>query len=157
MGNQIKVNGDTHLPIDTIKYAKPVGEEEQVAIGQRYGIDGSKFNTQLFLTTRSAPKLVQETTDDLSAAGLALVNIGGKFVPAANIVDAKELDKEGRAKLRDKGYTVSDSFRSSVETVNSLVLSKAFPSQVLDRRKKALAMADVNSSASSSEPEPTNG
>jgi len=138
MSNSIKVNGNTFLLTRDIKFVREVSEAEQRKISDRYKVDGTKFKCAITLTNSPKPILVHEDKAALDAQ-LGLVNIGNnKLVPADTIIKATSLDKAGRAALADKGLTIRDSFRSTVQTTGGIVLSTAYPGQVMDRKATAL-------------------
>ena len=146
MANAIKINGDTYIPTENIKFVRPLTADDQARISAYYGtdkrpFDGTQFNTQINVTNSDKPILTRETADELSTMGLALVNLGnGKLVPANNIISTRKLDKAGCDALKDKGYNLEGIFRSSVDTTGGLMLSKGTPEQILQRREKALSI-----------------
>lgn len=94
-------------------------------------------------------KTADLTLDDVRAQGVALVNVGNeRYVPAANIRSADPFSKEDAAKLKDSGdYTLSQTFRSRVDTTAGTVLSSATPQQIIDRAAKALETAGQGTKA----------
>ena len=138
--NILKINGNTVLPLDGVKYVSSMSEAEQKQLSENLKIDGSKFNTRITLANGSS-QLARESIDDMNAS-IGLVNVGNeRFVPASNIVLAKSFTKDQADKLTDKGYKLGSTFRSSIETIAGIVLSSAHPGQVMERRAKALAFA----------------
>jgi len=136
----LKINGNTVIPLDGVKFITPMSEADQAQLSDNLKIDGSRFHSRITLANGSS-QLARESVDDLKAA-IPLVNVGNdRFVPAANIILAKAFTKDQAAALTGKGYTLGGTFRATVETTAGLVLSSAHPSQVMDRRAKALERA----------------
>ncbi len=138
MNQSIKVNGDTHLLTRDIKFVRVVSPEEQAVISERYKVDGTQFKCSITVNNSSRPILVREGKDVLDAQ-LGLVNLGNnKLVPAETIIKARSLNKEGREALAAKGLSVKEAFRSTVEIASGLILSTAYPGQVMERKAAAL-------------------
>ena len=139
MTKSIKINSDSIIPADTVRFIRPVGDEERQRIIERYGEEAAGFNISIQFADKST-KLATQSLDDVREQGVALVNVGAeRFVPALNIRAASPFTKDDAAKLTDaKGYTMSQTFRSRVETSAGVILSSATPDQVIDRRAKAL-------------------
>lgn len=134
----LKINGGTVIPLDTVRRLKPLTDEDRAKASDKLQIDASRFQTRLEYADGTS-KLIAESIDDLKGQGVGLVNIGGdKFVPAANIRSAEAFTKAEAEKLGEKGFTLSKTFRSRVETVAGQVLSLATPDQIMQRRAKAL-------------------
>lgn len=140
MGSTVKINGETVVAVRDIKTIQPLSDEDRASISDNLQIDGSAFNARLTFSDNKT-KLARETVDELKRAGLALVNVGSdRFVPAGNIRSAKPLSKDDAEALAAKGYTLSQTFRSTVDTSAGLVLSSGYPQQVMDRKERALGI-----------------
>ena len=151
MNKSIKVNGDTHLLTRDIKFVREVPAEEQAVISERYKVDGTQFNCAIQLSNSDKPILVREDKAALDAQ-LGLVNLGnGKLVPAETIIKAKSLNKDGREALAAKGLNIKDSFRATVEITSGIMLSTAYPGQVMERKAAALERI-ANIKANSDDP-----
>ncbi len=141
MTKTLKINKSTSIPTDTIRFIRPVGDEERARIEERYGKDASDFNVSIQFADKSS-KLAVQTLDEIRQQGVALVNIGAdRHVVAANIKSAEPFGKQDAAKAKENGYELSQTFRSRVETTAGAVLSSATPAQVLERRAKAMDAA----------------
>lgn len=140
----LKINGTRIVPIDTVRFIKPLSAEDRSRAGDRLEIDASKFNVRIEFSDKST-KLAVETLEQIERQGVGLVPIGAdRHVPAINIKAAEAWSKEDAAKLKDSGdYTLSQEFRSRVETTAGTILSTATPEQVMERRGKALGQASV--------------
>ncbi|MEO1610198.1 MAG: hypothetical protein AAFR90_12880 [Pseudomonadota bacterium] len=148
MNKSIKINGDTHLLTRDIKFVREVSPEEQAVISERYQVDGTQFNCAIQLSNSDKPILVREDKAALDAQ-LGLVNLGnGKLVPAETIIKARSLNKEGREALAAKGLNISENFRATVEITSGIMLSTAYPGQVMERKAAALErIANINANS----------
>lgn len=141
----LKINGTRIVPVDTVRFIKPLSAEDRSRAGDKLEIDASKFNVRIEFGDKST-KLAVETIEQIERQGVVLVNIGGdRHVPAINIKAAEAWSKEDAAKLKDSGdYTLSQEFRSRVETTSGNILSVATAEQVMERRGKALGQGATN-------------
>ena len=142
MRKSIKINSGSIIPTDTIRFIRPIDEQERARIAERYGVDGANFNTSIQFADKST-KLAVETLDELRAQGLPLVDIGAdRHVVATNIRSADPFTHKDATALADKGgYTITQEFKSRVETSAGTVLSSLTPEQVVDRRGRAIDTA----------------
>lgn len=148
MTDSIKVNGNTYYSVADIKMVRTIPGHEREAIAARYGVPAEKFQSKLtFADGRS--KLVQESIADLEGKGLALVDAGnGRMIVAQNIVGAKDFSPEERAAMEERGYTLNDAFKTSVETRAGLVLATTDPGSVMSLKARALEkIGRVNAAA----------
>lgn len=132
------------VPIDTIRLIRPLTDEDKVkakdSLKEKKGIDidTSRISVRIEFADKSS-KLARETLDALKEQGAGLVNLGSdRFVPAVNITAAEVFSKDDAERLKGEDYTLGQTFRAKVETRAGTVLSSATPSQVMDRRAKAL-------------------
>lgn len=141
MTKSIKINKGSVVPADTIRFIRPIEDEERARIVERYGADASGFNVSIQFADKTS-KLATQTIDQLREQGIALINIGAdRHVVAANIKKADPFSKDdAQALIDDKGYTINQTFRSRVETTAGALLSSATPAQIMDRRAKALGL-----------------
>jgi len=140
MSKTLKINGGAVVPVSAIRKIKPVTEEDRARLAERYDQigDASKFQLQIEFADKTT-KLTVESLDDIKEQGVALVNLGSdRYVPAANIKLAQPFTKEDAAKVKEKDYTLNQTFRSRVETTAGTLLSNATAAQVIERREKAL-------------------
>lgn len=146
----LKINGTRIVPVDTIRFIKPMTDEDRSRAGGKLEIDASKFNVRIEFSDKST-KLAVETIDQIERLGVGLVNIGAdRHVPAVNIKAAEAWSKEDAAKLKDRGdYTLAQEFRSRVETTSGTILSTATAEQVMERRSKALGQSGGTNSSPS--------
>jgi hypothetical protein len=147
----LKINGTRIVPVDTIRFIKPMTDEDRNRAGGKLEIDASKFNVRIEFADKST-KLAVETIEQIERQGVVLVNIGAdRHVPAVTIRAAEEWSKEDAAKLKDSGdYTLSQEFRSRVETTAGTILSTLTPEQVMERRGRALGQGtNANTSQTS--------
>lgn len=144
MSNSIKINSGSMVPTDTIRFIKPIDNEERERIAERYDIDGGNYHVSIQFADKST-KLATETLDDIRAQGIALINIGAdRHVLALNIKSADPFTKDDARKLSDdRGYSLSQTFRSRIDTTAGTLLSSATPAQVMDRRAKAIEGASA--------------
>lgn len=142
MNNYIKINSGSMVPTDTIRFIKPIDDEERDRIAERYDIDGGNYKVSIQFADKST-KLATETIDDIRSQGIALINIGAdRHVVAQNIKSADPFTKDEAKKLSDdRGYSLSQTFRSRIDTTTGTLLSSATPAQVMDRRAKAIESA----------------
>ena len=139
MSKSLKLNNSIVVPVHNIRSIRPVTDEDRARMTEKYGKDVADKK----ISIEFADKSVKTSALDLDAVrsqGVALVNIGNdRFVPAANIKSAEMLSKDDIEKLKDGGkYTLTQTFRSRVETTAGSLLSSATPQQVIDRAAKAL-------------------
>lgn len=154
MSKTLKINGSTAIPVSAIRRIRAVTEEDRARIAERYEQveDASKYQLQIEFADKTT-KLATETLDDIRAQGVAIVNLGGdRFVPATNIKFAEPFTKEDANKVKEKDYTLSQNFRSRVETTAGTVLSSATPAQVIERREKAIEQVAAASSKKTAGP-----
>ncbi len=139
MSKSLKVNNSMVVPVHNIRSIRPVTDEDRARMTEKYGKDVADKK----ISIEFADKSVKTSALDLDAVrsqGVALVNIGNdRFVPAANIKSAEMLSKDDIEKLKEGGkYTLTQTFRSRVETTAGSLLSSATPQQVIDRAATAL-------------------
>lgn len=139
MSNSIKINNGSLVPADTIRFMRPIEDDERARLVERYGEDAAGFNVSIQFADKTT-KLATQTLDDVRAQGIGLVNIGAhRHVIAANIKSADPFTTADAKKLtEDKGFQMNQTFRSRVETTAGTLLSSATPEQVMQRRAKAL-------------------
>jgi hypothetical protein len=138
----LKINGTRIVPLDTVRFIKPLTDEDRSRAGGKLDIDASKFNVRVEFADKST-KLAVETIEQIQGQGIGLVNIGAdRHVPAINIRAADIWSPEDAAKLKESGdYTLSQEFRSRVETTAGTILSTATAEEVMERRGRALGQA----------------
>lgn len=142
MNKTLKINGTTILPVHNIRTIKPINDEERARMAAKYGKPADDFagkNISIQFADKTS-KTAELTLDDVRGQGIALVNAGAdRFVPAANIKSAEPFSKDDAAKLKDGGdYTLTQTFRSRVETTAGTILSSATAQQIVERAAKAL-------------------
>ena len=139
MKNSLTINAGSVVPVDTIRFIRPIDAEERTRLVERYGKDAADFNIAIQFADKST-KLAKQSLDDVRGQGIGLVNVGAdRHVVAANIKRADPFTKDDAAKLvGERGYTLSQTFRSRVETTAGTVLSSATPAQIMERRSKAI-------------------
>ena len=152
----LKVNGTKVIPVDTIRRIKPLTDDDRAKVADKLQIDASRFVARIEFADKTS-LLIENTIDDLKGQGVGLVNVGAdRFVPALNIKSAEAFTKADADKLGEKGFTLSKTFRSRVETVAGQVLSLATADQIMQRRAKALegpgAKADAPVAATAEHP-----
>ncbi|MDX2265905.1 MAG: hypothetical protein NW215_13170 [Hyphomicrobiales bacterium] len=135
------------VPLDTVRLIRPLTEDDktkaQESLKEKRGIDIDKgrINVRIEFANKSS-KLARETVEAIEKQGVGLVNVGAeRYVPAANITSAEAFTKEDADRLKNDDYTLNQTFRAKVETRAGTLLSSATPSQVMDRRAKALDIA----------------
>jgi hypothetical protein len=153
----LKINGSRVVPVDTIRFIKPLTDEDRGKAGAKLDIDASKFNVRIEFADKSS-RLAADTLDQIRGQGVGLVAIGAdRFVPAANIRAADELTEGDLARLKDRAdYTLKEEFRSRVELPDGgTILSTATADEIMALRARALGQGAPMSSSSaySSQPE----
>lgn len=147
MSKTLKLNGGTLAPLDTIRLVKPLTDEDRTKAAEKLGIDTSRFQARVEFADKSS-KLIAESVDDLKGQGVGFVNVGGdRFVPATNIKTAEAFTKADADALKAKGFNLSVTFRSRVETTAGQVLSQATAEQVMQRREKSLDLGTAGQGA----------
>lgn len=146
------------VPIDTVRLIRPLSDEDKTkardSLKEKKGIevDTTRIALRIEFADKSS-KLARETLDVLKEQGVALVNLGSdRYTPAINITAAEAFTKDDADRLKGEDYTLSQSFRSKVETRAGTVLSSATPAQVMDRRAKALELDAAGSAKTSTKP-----
>lgn len=142
MVNFVKLNGGTAIPLDTIKFMRPLTQEDHDRIKEKHGTDVSDRHIQVTFADNSQ-RTFRETLDEVREQGIGLVNTGNdRHVIAENILSADPFTKADAEVATAKGYTLTATFRSRVNMRgNTQVLSSAHPSQIMERRAKALERA----------------
>jgi hypothetical protein len=136
----LKINGSRVVPVDTIRFIKPLTDEDRGKAGANLNIDASKFNVRIEFADKSS-KLAADTLDQIRGQGVGLVGIGAdRFVPATNIKAADELTEGDLARLRERAdYTLKEEFRSRVELPDGgTILSTATAEEIMALRARAL-------------------
>ncbi|MDX2287261.1 MAG: hypothetical protein NW217_00350 [Hyphomicrobiaceae bacterium] len=149
MSKSLKLNETMVVPVYNIRTIRPVTDEDRARMTEKYGKDVADKRISIEFADKSV-KTSSLDLDAVRAQGVALVNIGSdRFVPAANIKAAEALSKDEIEKLKEGGkYTLTQTFRSRVETTAGSLLSSATPEQVIDRAAKALEMPGQGAKAS---------
>lgn len=139
MSSILRINAENIIPVDTIRFIKVLTVDERARIAERYDVDGSAFNVSIQFADKSV-KLATETIDEVRGQGVALVNIGAdRHVVAQNIKSAAPFTRDDAKKLMEgRDYTLSQTFRSRIDTTAGALLSSATPTQIMERRAKAL-------------------
>lgn len=143
MTNMLIINGGTAIPVSNVRRIRPVTDDDRARITKHtdYVEDAAKFNTQIQFADRSQ-KLATDTVEQIRAQGIPLVNLGNEtYVPAANIKLAQAFTEQDAANAKARNVTLSETFRSRVDTVAGQVLSSMEPIDVINAREKALAIA----------------
>ncbi|MEO1555861.1 MAG: hypothetical protein AAFS01_05485 [Pseudomonadota bacterium] len=140
MASTVKL-GARVVPYDQIKFFKPLSDEDRARIAEKYGTDTSDRQIQATFADGSQ-KTFTTSLDDIKGQGVGLVNLGSdRHVIAASITSAEPFTKADAEAAAEKGYTIGQTFRSRVTLSGGRqVLSSAHPSQVMDRRERALGL-----------------
>lgn len=148
------------VPIDTVRLVRPLTDEdknktkESLKENRGIEIDPARINVRIEFADKSS-KLARETVDVFREQGIGLVNLGNdRYTPAINITAAEAFTKDDAERLKGEDYTLSQTFRSKIETRAGTVLSSATPAQVMDRRAKALELDQPNQKKNSPQPKP---
>lgn len=145
MSKTLKINGGTVLPVQNIRSIRPITDEERANMAKKYDKPVADFKAKQ-ITIQFADKTSKTadiTLDQVREQGIGLVNLGNdRYVPAGNIKAAEVFSKADADKLKADGeYTLSQTFRSRVETTAGTLLSSATAQQVIERTAKALETA----------------
>ena len=144
MSKTLKI-GSTILPVHNIRSIRPLTDEERTRIAERYGRSNEEVaGKQISITfADKSTRTAELTLDDVRAQGVPLVNAGAdRYVPAANIKSAEPFTKTDADKLKESSdYTLTQTFRSRVETTAGTILSSATPQQIVERAAKVLETA----------------
>jgi hypothetical protein len=168
MSKTLKINGSTILPVHNIRTIKPITDDERVRMSEKYGKPLEDFADKRISIqfADKTSKTAELSLDDVRAQGVALVNAGAeRYVPAVNIKSADAFTKEDAAKLKEgSDYTLTQTFRSRVDTTAGIILSSATAQQIIERAAKALetatpakTAAPATSAAAAPKPQPKNG
>ncbi len=133
MAHSIKYNDGKLLSIDMIRRLDRMTAEEQAQMSESLGIDGSKFQTRICLSTGKEKK----ARDDIEviASQVPLVDVGAdRFVIAQNIIGADPFTEEDAAKARARGSKFNHEFKSAVDTVAGRVLSTVSADVIMQRK-----------------------
>jgi hypothetical protein len=145
MSKILKINGSTILPVHNIRTIKPITDEERTRMAEKYGKPLEDFADKRISIqfADKTSKTAELSLEDVRAQGVALVNAGAeRYVPAANIKSAEAFSKEDAAKLKEgSDYTLTQTFRSRVDTTAGTILSSATAQQIIERAAKALEVA----------------
>jgi hypothetical protein len=145
MSKTLKINGSTILPVHNIRTIKPITDDERVRMADKYGKPVEDFADKRISIqfADKTSKTAELSLEDVRAQGVALVNAGAeRYVPAANIKSAEAFSKEDAAKLTEgSDYTLTQTFRSRVDTTAGTILSSATAQQIIERAAKALETA----------------
>lgn len=143
MTNMLIINGGTAIPVSNVRRIRPVTDDDRARITKHtdYVDHAAKFNTQIQFADRSH-KLATETLEQIRAQGIPLVDVGNDtYVPAANIKLAQPFTEQDAENAKARNVTLSDTFRSRVETIAGQVMSTMQPADIINAREKALAIA----------------
>ncbi len=134
------------VPVDTVRIVRPLTDadknkaKENLKENRGIDIDPARINVRIEFADKTS-KLARETVDAFREQGVGLVNLGNdRYTPAINITAAEAFSKDDADRLKGEDYTLSQTFRAKVETRAGTVLSSATPTQVMDRRAKALEL-----------------
>lgn len=136
--------GSSIIPVHNIRTIKPITDDERARMAEKYGKPVAEFaGKQISIQFADKTSRTAEITlDEVREQGVALVNAGGeRYVPAANIKSAEAFTKADADKMKDGDYTLTQTFRSRVETSAGTILSSATPQQIVERAAKALETA----------------
>ncbi len=144
MSKTLKI-GNTILPVHNIRSIRPLNDEERARIAERYGRSSEEVaanRSRSHSPTRARGPLSSHLTT-FARKGVGLVNTGSdRYVPAANIRSAEPFTKTDADKLKEgSDYTLTQTFRSRVETTAGTILSSATPQQIIERAAKVLETA----------------
>jgi hypothetical protein len=142
MSKTLKINGSTIVPVHNIRTIKAITADERARMAEKYGKPVEEFagrNISIQFADKTS-KTADLTLDDVRGQGIALVNAGAdRFLPAINVKSAEPFTKDDAAKLKDGGdYTLTQTFRSRVDTTAGTILSSATAQQIVERAAKAL-------------------
>lgn len=143
MSKTLKLKNGKSFPVDNIRKIEPISDDERAAMAKRYDKPVADFASKLIsIEFADKTKVTGDLSlDEVRGQGIPVVNIGGeRYVPATNIKAAEPFTREDADKLKGK-VTLTQTFRSRVETTAGSLLSQATPAQVLDRRARALDTA----------------
>jgi hypothetical protein len=142
MSKTLKINGGTVVPVHNIRTIRPITDDERAKMAEKYGkpvtdFAGKKITIQF---ADKSSKTADITLDQVREQGVSLVNTGAeRYVPAVNIKSADVFSKDDATKLKADGdYTLTQTFRSRVETTAGTLLSTATAQQIIERAAKAL-------------------
>lgn len=135
MTDYMTINSDELVPLAAVKRLRDVTEKDRTAL-RKLGehVDPDRFRTRLEFAD-SARKFVPETIDDIARQDVALVEVDERaFVPAANIVTARNLTVQDRDDFEAKTKRpLRDEFKSEIETRAGKVLATVAAETVMHR------------------------
>ncbi len=139
-----KENQKRNFAVEDITTLKPISDEERASMSERYGRDMSWAQTKVFLRGEDKPVLVRETTDQIVAAGLALVTLRkGEVFIAANVHDIRPVTGEEHSRLSSSGNGLNATFRAEVHFVSGQKRwSTVPPAQLGTRIDRALGRSE---------------
>jgi hypothetical protein len=154
MSKTLKINGATVVPVHNIRTIRPITDDERAKMAEKYGKPVAEFKTKQITIqfADKSSKTADISLDQVREQGVGLVNTGNdRYVPAANIKSAEAFSKADAEKLKADGdYTLSQTFRSRVETTAGTLLSTATAQQVIERAAKALETSGSSNSTQGS-------
>ena len=138
MADFIKINGDNHMHLSTVKRLREVTDKERESLAELGPhINASDFNTRIDEAGRGK-SYARETVDEIAMQGVPLVQIDeGAYVPAANVTSVRDLTNDDRKKFeKSTGRTLSEGFKSRLETRAGMVLATVDSQEIMDRMSR---------------------
>ena len=135
MSEFLRVNGGDLVPLQSVKRIREVSDADRESLSKLgEHVDADRFLTRLEYQD-GRKSFASEAIADFGEQGVALVQIDkGAFVPAKNIISARDLTDEDRKEIEDKmGRKLRESFRSRVETKAGSVLATIDAAKVMNR------------------------
>lgn len=144
MKDFITVNDGEFLHISAVKRLRHITDEERESLAKLgKNVNADRFNTRI--DESNSKSYAPETIDEIAAQGVALIQIDeGAFVPRDNIGRVKLITDKDRAAFQDRtGRTMSNEFRSRIETKAGMVLSRAEPATIMQRMGQPYQARDM--------------
>ncbi len=131
----LTINSGDLLPLTKVKRVNITTDDDRKSLTKLNAqIDASRFQCRI----DTAPKgkiFSEESIDDLARQGVAFVQVDERaFIPAINIVKARNITPEDRIRFHEKtGREMRAEFKAQVETQAGNVLATITAETVMDR------------------------
>lgn len=131
----LNINDGELISLKSVRKLSVISEKDQESLASLGDhVDASRFQTRIDFADGSKT-FAPETAQQIAAQGVALVEVGdGSFVPAINIVKARNLTDTDRTKFETRtGRPLRADFASRVETKAGAVLASVDAETVMHR------------------------
>ena len=135
MPDYMKINTDELVPLHSVRRISAITDKDRESLAKLGDhVDAERFAMRIDYAN-GKKGYAPETAEDIRAQGVELLEIADdSFIPAANIVKARNLTAADRSDFEQKlGWAMRADFRSQVETRAGMVLATVDAAAVMNR------------------------